>query len=89
MKFSLQITKKAKKDLLCLDRNIQKRIAEKMRFFIASDNPLKYAKKLRDFRFGTYRFRIGEYRIIFDIDQLGEITILVILRIKHRKEVYL
>lgn len=37
-----------------------------------------------DPRLGTYRFRIGDYRIIFDIE--GEE--IVILRIGHRREIY-
>ena len=31
----------------------------------------------------------GDYRAIFDLDKDGNIVILLILRIKHRKEVYL
>jgi len=46
-----------------------------------AEDPLKHARKLIDPRIGTYRFRIGEYRAIFDID--GEN--IVILRIGHRK----
>ncbi|MBU1178168.1 type II toxin-antitoxin system RelE/ParE family toxin [Patescibacteria group bacterium] len=72
-----------------MEKNIQKRIAEKLRFYIVQSNPLQHAKKLKDSRLGTYRFRIGNYRVVFDIDDQGNITILIILRIKHRKEVYL
>jgi len=89
MKYKIQLTKKSKKDFLSLDKVIQRKITQKFRFYIFSNEPLKYAKKLKDFKFGTYRFRIGDYRAIFDIDSKGKITILVILRIKHRKEVYL
>ncbi len=88
MKNKFLITKKVKNDLIALEKNDQRRIVEKLRFFIADKQPLKYAKKLKDSRFGTYRFRIGNYRIIFDIDKNGNINILVILRIKHRREVY-
>jgi mRNA interferase RelE/StbE len=35
-------------------------------------------------KIGTYRFRIGDYRAIFDID--GEN--IVILRIGHRRDIY-
>ena len=89
MKYKLQLTRKAKNDFLELDIKIQKRIAKKFRFYISNNQPLKYAKKLTDARLGTYRFRIGDYRAIFDIDNKGNIQILIILRIKHRKEVYL
>ena len=86
--YKIKLTGKAKKDLESLDKDIQKRIVEKLRFYFQDKNPLQYAKKIKDRRFGEYRFRIGDYRIIFDIDKNGNIVILIILRIKHRKEVY-
>ena len=37
---------------------------------------------------GKYRrMRIGPYRVIFDIDH-GEIAIMVVLRVRHRREAY-
>ena len=53
-------------ELRKLPNNIQKRIAEKLRFFALSVDILKFAKKLRDRVYGEYRFRVGDYRIIFD-----------------------
>ncbi|MBC8526038.1 MAG: type II toxin-antitoxin system RelE/ParE family toxin [Candidatus Cloacimonetes bacterium] len=35
-------------------------------------------------KLGSYRFRIGNYRVIFDIDE----DKLVILRVGHRKNIY-
>ena len=72
-----------------IKKDDQKRIAHKLRFYLSGDNPLIHAKKLKDNRLGTYRFRIGNYRAIFDIDKKGNISILLILRIKHRKDAYL
>jgi len=88
MKYKLQLTKKARNDFLVLEKSVQKRIANKLRFFILSKNPFEYARKLTDSRLGTYRFRVGVYRVIFDKDKKGNICILMILRVKHRKEVY-
>ena len=89
MKYKIQLTKKAKGDFLVLDKKMQERIVIKIRFYIQHNNPLKFAKKLTNPALGTYRFRIGDYRAIFDVDRKGKITILLILRVKHRKEVYL
>jgi mRNA interferase RelE/StbE len=41
-------------------------------------------QKMVDPAFGTYRFRIGDYRAIFDIEGSD----LVILRIGHRRDIY-
>lgn len=88
MRYKLLITEKAKNDFFALQKDLQKRIADKLRFFISSKDPMQYAKKLKDSRFGTYRFRIGDYRVLFDLDNKGNIHILLILRVKHRNEVY-
>jgi len=89
MKYKLQLSKKAKGDFLILNRKTQERIAKKLRYYVQQENPLKFAKKLRNFSLGTYRFRIGDHRAIFDVDNKGRIIILIILRVKHRREVYL
>jgi mRNA interferase RelE/StbE len=49
-----------------------------------ASEPLRYAKKLISPKMGEYKFRIGDYRIIFDIE--GEN--IVILRVRHRKSIY-
>ncbi len=89
MKYKLFYTSKAKKDLSNFDLKTAGKILDKIDFYINTGEPIKYSKKLVGFKNGVYRFKIGDYRAIFDIDSKGKITILVILRIKHRKEVYL
>jgi len=88
MSFKLLYTQKALDDLSHLDKQISLRILNKLDFFAAQDNPMLFAKKLLDCRKGTYRFRVGDYRVIFDIDKSGKIIILVVLTVKHRREVY-
>lgn len=65
-----------------LNESIKNRIAIKLRIY--SENPVKYAIKLTSPKIGNYRFRIGEYRIIFDTDDEK----IVVLRIGHRKDIY-
>jgi len=88
MTYRLLLTQKAKDDFAVLEKKTQKRIADKLRFFISTNDPISYAKKLTNSRLGTYGFRIGDYRAIFDVDSNGNIRILIILRVKHRKKVY-
>ena len=82
MGYKLLYTKSAAKDIQKLDTVVKKRLKIKLETY--ANNPLLYAKKLTDFSLGTYRWRIGNYRITFDID----INTIVILRIRHRGEVY-
>ncbi len=87
--FKFEYTKNAVKDLYRLGKQIAKRILKKMDFFSKQEDPLSFAKRLTDSSLGEYRFRVGDYRVLFDMDQNGNITILMILSIKHRREAYL
>ena len=82
MKFRLVYTLKAVKDLGKLDPAVRDRIGKTLLRY--KEDPLKYARKLTDPKLGGYRFRIGDYRVIFDIEG-DEI---VVLRVGHRKEIY-
>jgi len=88
MKYKVEYTKRAFKELKALPTKVAKKILDKIKYFKSQKDPLSYAKKLKDSKFGTYRFRIGEYRAIFDIDDKGNIKILLILTVKHRKDIY-
>jgi len=80
----INYTHSAISDLNVLPQEIQKRIAKKMKFFCELDNPLKFSERLTDFRDAEFRFRIGEYRILFDV--VG--NAIFVLKIKHRKDIY-
>jgi len=80
--------KNARDDLHRLEAETATRIIEKIKFYSLQLNPLSYAKRLTEPVLGQYRFRIGDYRAIFDVDGKGRIQILMILRIKHRKDIY-
>lgn len=84
MSYQLRIESRAKKDLKSLDAVAQRRIIKKLKFFLAQDDPLFFAKKLIDPSDGDYRWRIGHYRAIFDVEQ----KTIKLLRVQHRSEVY-
>lgn len=88
MKHKLIYSEKSLKDLKKLEKKTAKRILSKLVFFAAQKDPLKYAKALKNTSIGEYRFRVGRYRILFDTDKKGDLYILLILRVKHRREVY-
>ena len=80
--YKVLLTKRSLKDLESIDRYMQNTIAVKLKEY--SKEPQKYGKKLMNHKIGAYRFKIGDYRVIFDIDNNN----LVILRIGHRKSIY-
>lgn len=81
--FSYQFTASARKQLKKLPQEIQLRIVKKIKFFCQT-NPLIYAERLSSFDLGDYRFRVGNYRVIFDLKGCM-ITVLVL---GHRREIY-
>lgn len=85
MKYRVVFKPTAFKDLKKLPKTLQRRVKEKLEFYLASIEPLDYAVQLvGNKKAGDYRFRVGDYRIVFDKQQ----NTLVILYIEHRRDVY-
>lgn len=74
----------ALKGLKKLPKIVQRRLVAKLEFYVASSDPLKFAESLKDKSLGDYRFRIGDYRIIFDVESNNIIALLV----GHRRDIY-
>lgn len=83
MNFLFLVTPAFQKSLKSLEKDIQNQIREKLQFLQDTSNPLSFAKKLRGYK-DLFRFRIGDYRIIFQLkkDQI------ILLLVRHRKEIY-
>ena len=88
MKFTLVYTKEAIRDLDKLDRSVAERVVKKLDFWRRQTNPLHFAKPLKGGPKNCHRFRVGDYRIIFTINEFAVITVLLILRVQHRSHVY-
>lgn len=66
-----------------LDTNVQARVREKIKFLSELENPLVFSKKLRGYK-AVYRYRIGDFRIIFRVAN----NKVFLLFIGHRKDIY-
>ncbi len=82
MRNSLVYTHRAIKDIEKLEPDVKKRIGKTLRRY--ESDPLSYAEKLSDPKLGTYRFRIGDYRVIFDLE--GDD--ILVLRVGHRRDIF-
>lgn len=82
--YRLLYKKGAVDDIKHLTPQIQKRLKNKLEFFVKQDDPLQFARQLTRPADAQYRFRVGNYRVLFDVE--GED--LIILHIQHRKDVY-
>ncbi len=74
----------AVKSIEKLTPQIKKRLKSKLEYFMDQDDPLVYAKALTKPSDAQYRFRVGNYRVLFDIERDN----IVILLVQHRKDVY-
>ena len=81
---SVVLTKQAQKELRKLPRNVRIRIIEKIEWYSHQENPLHFADTLSGEDEQLYRFRIGTYRIIFEVTD----NTIRILKISHRRDVY-
>ena len=77
----INFKKSAIKDLSKFNQNTQNKILEKIEDLIYFPN-VSNIKKLTNF-YPPYRLRVGDYRILFDINEN-----IVIFAIKHRKDIY-
>jgi len=82
--YSYAFKSSAVKELKKLPKEVQKRIIKKLDYFTETDNPLVFADTLVNFDIGQYRFRVGDYRIIFDVQD----ELIIILSIGHRRDIY-
>jgi len=82
--YKLLYKKPAVKSIEKLPPHIKKRIKTKLEWFVLQNNPASFAEPLTKPADAEYRFRVGVYRILFDIED----STIVILYIQHRSEVY-
>ena len=81
MKYKIEFKPRAKKDLRAVSASDVNRILLKVQMMendLAGD-----VKRLSDFE-PQYRLRVGNYRVLFDIEN----DLIVIFRIKNRREAY-
>ena len=69
--WKVELSKEAIKDLKKLDKNVSSRLLNNLNKLEISENPLslKDVRPLVGKLKGFYRLRVGEYRIIFEIDR--------------------
>lgn len=73
---------KAIEQLRALSKQERKRITDKIDFFASQGDPLSFAKPLMGY--AAFRFRIGDFRVIFQITG----TVLDVLLVVKREGAY-
>jgi len=80
MKYTLGLKPMASKDLRRIQKQDASRIADALE--LLADNLFGDVKRLTNFT-PEYRLRVGQYRVLFEVENKTEI---VVYRIVHRRE---
>lgn len=87
MIYEIITTDKFDKSFKKLDRQIQRMIKAWIdKNLVQTENPRQHGKGLTANRSGQWRYRIGDYRILADIEDNK--LVLILIDVKHRREVY-
>ncbi len=87
MKYKVEYTDKAIKSLRKLDPSVRKFIRAWIdKNLIDCENPRIHGKGLTANRSGQWRYRVGDYRILADIQD--DKLVIIVIEVGHRREVY-
>ena len=84
MKYRIEFSPTAESQFKKLPKEVQVRL--KHRIDILAENPFPRGVKKLSTQENFYRLRIGDYRIIFQVQ--GKALLILILKLGHRKNVY-
>ena len=82
----IEWSKTAIKDLKALSSDVRNRLMAKVAQFAA--DPPSLAKNVKALKGSdNFRLRVADYRVIYRIEN-GTITVMVVLRVRHRSDAY-
>ena len=85
--WTIEFDERAQRELAKLDRPIAKRIWRFLKDRIApSDDPRAFGKPLQHNLAGKWRYRVGDYRILCNIED--DNLIVLVVEIGHRSSIY-
>jgi len=84
--FQVILTPEAQSDIERLDPVLQTRLLDKVEWMGQNADLLHHWALQGKKWSGCFRYRVGEYRIIYQMDRPAEK--LIILKVGHRREVY-
>lgn len=67
-----------------LPHDVQQRLIEKVEHYLAQPDPLAFAKRIVGSPTLSYRFQVGEYRVVFDWHR----DAMLMTKVGHRRDIY-
>ena len=87
MKYNVIYTEKALKSLKKLDKSVLNMIkAWIYKNLIGTKDPRQHGKGLTANRSGQWRYRVGDYRILAEIQE--DKLVILVVEVGHRKNIY-
>ncbi len=86
MAWRIEIDKDVQRAMRKLDGQVAKRITAKLREVSQLEDPRSTGKALTGNLEGLWRYRVGNYRIICDIED--EVLVVLVVDVAHRSRVY-
>ncbi len=86
MAWTIEVSERALRSLHKMDKQIARRVRDELLEIAKLEDPRSRGKVLTGNLASVWRYRIGDYRILCDIED-GRLVILVI-DVAHRREVY-
>ena len=82
--YAVSFRRSAEKDLRKLDSGVRRRVLRSIDALVLNPRPMGCHKLYGSEN--AYRIRIGDYRVIYTVDD--EVLIVAVERVRHRREVY-
>ena len=87
MVWRIEISNTARKQLIKLDRPVQNEIIRYLRERLSTEeDPRRYGAPLRKELAGRWKYRVGSYRLICEIQD--EKVLVLVLMVGHRRKIY-
>jgi mRNA interferase RelE/StbE len=85
--WKIEYDPRALNDLERLDRGIRREIISYLDHRIAkAENPRNFGKPLRDEKFGLWRYRVRDYRIVCKLQEKR--LVVLVVQVGHRSTIY-
>ena len=82
--YRIELTRAAERDLRGLSRDVLRRVDRKIQAL--SNDPRPHGSKKLEGSANTYRVRVGDYRILYEIEDTA--ILVLVVRVGHRREAY-
>ncbi len=86
MAWRIDFTRNADKAMRKLDKGVAARVFDELDEIAKLEDPRSMGKGLTENKSGLWRYRVGDYRIVVDIED--DVLVILVVDVDHRSRVY-